>query len=216
EMIMTEMPDVVISDVMMPGRDGFELCKLCKNDSRTSHIGFILLTSRAAHTVKLQGLELGADDYITKPFHLDELQLRVNNLLSLQKKQRNFLQSQVLPEKPVESLPKVSDVFIQQLYKLLEDNINEPQMSVDYIAKNMAMSRSNLNRKLKTLLDISANDLIKRYRLQKATTFLAAGDDITTATHKVGFNTPSYFTQCFKDQYGITPSEYIASIRQAS
>jgi len=213
EMIMTEIPDVVISDVMMPGRDGFELCKLCKNDSRTSHIGFILLTSRAAHTIKLQGLELGADDYITKPFHLDELKLRTNNLLYLQQKQRKFLQSQVLPANPAEIVPKVSDTFIQQLYKLLDDNIIEPQMSVDYIAKNMSMSRSSLNRKLKTLLDISTNDLIRRYRLQKATSLLAAGNDITTTTYEVGFNTPSYFTQCFKEQYGITPSEYIASIR---
>jgi AraC-like DNA-binding protein len=89
-------------------------------------------------------------------------------------------------------------------------------MSVDFIARNMSMSRSSLNRKLKTLLDISTNDLIRRYRLQKATSLLTAGNDITSTTYEVGFNTPSYFTQCFKEQYGITPSEYIASIRRSS
>lgn len=216
EMMVAEMPDVVISDVMMPGKDGFELCRLCKDDPRTSHIGFILLTSRAAHTLKMQGLQSGADDYVTKPFHLEELMLRINNLLSLQQKQRKFLQSQVLPEKPSGLLPKIEDPFISQLYQLIDDNMDEPQMNVDFIAKNMSMSRSSLNRKLKSLLDISTNELIKRYRLQKATAMLAAGNDITSTTYSVGFNTPSYFTQCFKEQYGITPTEYIASLRSSS
>ncbi|MBA2331132.1 MAG: response regulator, partial [Flavisolibacter sp.] len=123
DIILNEMPEVIISDVMMPGRDGFELCRMCKSDPRTNHIGFILLTSRAAHETKLQGLEMGADDYITKPFHLDELNLRVNNLLQLQQKQRTYLQSQVLPQKPVEALPAVNDVFVEKLYKLLDDNL---------------------------------------------------------------------------------------------
>jgi signal transduction histidine kinase/DNA-binding response OmpR family regulator len=216
ENILAEMPDLVISDVMMPERDGLELCRLCKEDARTSHIGFILLTSRTAQDVKMQGLETGADDYITKPFHLDELQLRVSNLLAFQQKQRAFLQAQALPERPDAILPKVEDAFLQQLYDLLDNNLDEPQLSVEYIAKSLAMSRSSLNRKLKSLLDITANDLIKRYRLQKAAALLAAGHDITSTTYKVGFNTPSYFTQCFKEQYGITPSEYIASMSQAS
>jgi AraC-like DNA-binding protein len=197
---------------MMPGRDGFELCRMCKSDPRTNHIGFILLTSKAAHETKLKGLEMGADDYITKPFHLDELNLRVNNLLQLQQKQRTYLQSQVLPQKPVEALPAVNDVFVEQLYKLLDDNLNELQLNVDFLATNMAMSRSSLNRKLKTVLDISANDLIRRYRLQKSTSLLAAGYDIAATSYKVGFNTPSYFTQCFREQYGITPSAYIDSV----
>lgn len=211
--ILEEMPDVIISDVMMPGRDGFELCKMCKSDSRTNHIGFILLTSRAAHETKLQGLEMGADDYITKPFHLDELQLRVNNLLQLQQKQRSYLQSQVLPQKPVEFLPAVNDVFVEQLYRLIDDNLNELQLNVDFLASHMAMSRSSLNRKLKSVLNISANDLVRRYRLQKSTSLLAAGYDIAATSYKVGFNSPSYFTQCFREQYGITPSVYIESVR---
>jgi AraC-like DNA-binding protein len=180
---------------------------------RTNHIGFILLTSRAAHETKLQGLEMGADDYITKPFHLDELNLRVNNLLQLQQRQRSYLQSQVLPQQPVEALPAINDVFVQQLYKLLDENLNELQLNVDFLASHMAMSRSSLNRKLKSVLDISANDLIRRYRLQKSTGLLAAGYDIAATSYKVGFNTPSYFTQCFREQYGITPSAYIDSVR---
>ncbi|RYG52124.1 MAG: response regulator, partial [Chitinophagaceae bacterium] len=212
EMILTEMPDVVISDVMMPGRDGLELCQLCKKDPRTGHIGFMMLTSRAAREAKLQGLETGADDYIVKPFHLDELQLRISNLLQLQQKQRKFLQQEALPEKPVQTLPDIRNIFIQQLYKLLYDHLDDPQLNVDFLAKNVSMSRSSLNRKLKNLLDISANDLIRRYRLQQATSLLAAGQDITATAYKVGFNTPSYFSQCFKEQYGFTPSEYISSL----
>jgi signal transduction histidine kinase/DNA-binding response OmpR family regulator len=215
EMILAEMPDVVISDVMMPGRDGLALCALCKEDPRTSHIGFILLTSRAAHDVKLQGLETGADDYITKPFHLNELQLRVNNLLAFQQKQRNFLKVQALPDQPDPELPTIEDIFLKQLYELLDENLDEPQLNVEYLAKGLAMSRSSLNRKLKSLLDVTANELIRRYRLQKATALLAAGHDIASTSYQVGFNTPSYFGQCFKEQYGLTPSEYIASLNQA-
>ena len=212
EMILSEMPDVIISDIMMPGKDGMELCRAIKEDHRTGHIGFILLTSRASHDVKLKGLETGADDYVVKPFHFDELQLRVSNLLLLQQKQREFLQLQALPADPGVTLPKVSDAFIQHVYQLLDAHLDDPQLNVDFLARNLSMSRSSLNRKLKSLLDISANDLIRRYRLQRATTLFAAGNDIASTAYQTGFNTPSYFSQCFKEQYGITPSEYIASL----
>lgn len=215
ELILSEMPDVVVSDVMMPGRDGLELCKMVKQDQRTGHIGFMLLTSRAAHDVKLKGLEIGADDYIVKPFHLDELQYRIANLLQLQQKQREFLQLQALPSHPGPALPKVSDEFIRHLYELLDAHLDDQQLNVDFLSRSLSLSRSSLNRKLKTLLDISANDLIRRYRLQRATAMLAAGNDITSTAYQTGFNTPSYFSQCFREQYGITPTEYIASVNGA-
>jgi len=212
EMILSEMPDVVVSDLMMPGRDGLELCSMVKHDQRTGHIGFILLTSRATHDSKLKGLETGADDYVVKPFHLDELQYRISNLLQLQQKQREFLRLQALPSHPGPVLPKVSDEFIRHIYELLDAHLNDPQLNVDFLSRNLSLSRSSLNRKLKTLLDISANDLIRRYRLQQATSMLAAGNDITSTAYQTGFNTPSYFSQCFREQYGITPSEYINSL----
>ncbi|MCG2612642.1 ATP-binding protein [Terrimonas sp. NA20] len=212
EIILSEMPDVIISDIMMPGKNGMDLCRIVKEDQRTGHIGFILLTSRAAHDVKLKGLETGADDYVIKPFHFDELQLRISNLLLLQQKQREFLRLQALPADPGIALPKITDAFIQHVYQLLDAHLDDPQLNVDFLARNLSMSRSSLNRKLKSLLDISANDLIRRYRLQRATALLASGNDISSTAYQTGFNTPSYFSQCFREQYGITPSEYIASL----
>ena len=209
EMILQELPDIVISDVMMPGRDGFDLCRLCKSDKRTAHIGFILLTSKAAHEAQIKGLETGADDYITKPFHLDELELRIVNLLRLQEKVRLRLQEQMFTTTPQKTFPAVSDVFLVQLYKEMDAKIDDPELDVDYLSRTMAMSRSTLNRKLKSLLDISPNGLIRQYRLQKATGYLSSGLDITSAAYKVGFSSPSYFSQCFREQYGISPSDYV-------
>ena len=212
EKIVSEMPDVIISDVMMPYRDGFELCKLCKEDIRTSHIGFILLTTRAAHDLKMQGLKVGADDYITKPFHLDELQLRVNNLLRLQQKQKEFLQAQIFQKTPTGELPKVENVFLTEFYKIIEENIDDAQMGVDFISNALAMSKSSLNRKLKSILNTSTNDLIKHYRLQKAAELLKAGNDITSTAYNVGFGSPSYFAKCFKEEFEITPSEFVSNL----
>ena len=211
EMILEELPDIVISDVMMPGRDGFDLCHLCKTDIRTAHIGFILLTSKATHSAKVQGLETGCDDFITKPFHLDELELRIANLLQTQQKVRADLKRHLLAGQPTPALPKVDNPFLKQLFEEMENKLDDPELGIDYLCKTMAMSRSTLNRKIKSLLNISTNDLIRQYRLQRATTYLSTGLNIATACYKVGFSSPSYFSQCFKEQYGITPTDYVSS-----
>ena len=208
EMILEELPDVVISDVMMPGQDGFDLCRICKADNRTAHIGFILLTSKAAHDARLEGLGSGADDYIIKPFNQQELELRISNLLQLQQKLREWLQAKLISTTPQDKLPEITDPFLVALYNEMDAKLDDADLGVDYLCKAMAMSRSTLNRKLKSLLNISTNDLIRQYRLQKASQLLASGVDITTAAYQVGFSSPSYFSQCFKEQYGITPSEY--------
>ena len=208
EMILEELPDIVISDVMMPGQDGFDLCRICKADNRTAHIGFILLTSKAAHDARLKGLGTGADDYITKPFNLQVLELRIANLLQLQQKLSTWLQAQLISTAPPDKLPEITDPFLLQLYLQMDAKLDDAQLGVDYLCKTMAMSRSTLNRKLKSLLNISTNELIRQYRLQKASSLMSAGLDISTVAYQVGFSSPSYFSQCFKEQYGITPSEY--------
>ncbi len=208
--ILQELPDLVISDVMMPGLDGFDLCERVKTDKRTNHTGFILLTSKAAHEAVITGLGLGADDYITKPFNLNELELRIGNLLRLQQKQRHWLQRQMNPTGPADPLPEITDPFLQQLYQEIDARLDDNEMGVDYLCRVMGMSRSTLNRKLKSLLNITPNDLIRRHRLQRAASLLDAGTDIATVAYKTGFSSPSYFSQCFKEQYGITPSDWIA------
>ena len=212
EMILKELPDIIISDVMMPGQDGFDLCRNCKADNRTSHIGFILLTSKAAHEARLKGLGTGADDYITKPFHLQELELRTANLLQMQQKQRVWLQAQLISSAPKEQLPEITDPFLVSLYEAMDARLDDADLGVDYLCKAMAMSRSTLNRKLKSLLDISPNDLIKQYRLQQASQLISSGLDIASAAYRVGFSSPSYFSQCFKEQYGITPTAYVSGL----
>jgi signal transduction histidine kinase/DNA-binding response OmpR family regulator/ligand-binding sensor domain-containing protein len=209
DLLLAELPDMVISDVMMPGRDGFDLCKICKADNRTAHIGFILLTSKAAHDARLQGLGTGADDYITKPFNLQELELRVTNLLRMQQKQRAWLQSQLIGSSSKEQPPAITDPFLVQLYQEMDAKLDDAELGVEYLSKTMAMSRSTLNRKLKALLDISTNDLIRTYRLQKAAELLSSGLEISSVAYQVGFSSPSYFSQCFKEKYGITPSEHL-------
>ncbi|MBO9660807.1 MAG: helix-turn-helix domain-containing protein, partial [Chitinophagaceae bacterium] len=209
ELALQELPDIIISDVMMPGQDGYDLCRICKTDNRTAHIGFILLTAKAAHDARLKGLGMGADDYITKPFHLEELRLRVANLLQLQQKQRSYLQATWINVSPEKELPEVTDPFLMQMYQEMDTKLDDPELGVDYLCKAMGMSKSTLNRKLKSLLDLSTNQVIKQYRLRRAAGFLADGMDIASVAYKVGFSTPSYFAQSFKEQYGVTPSEYV-------
>ena len=209
--ILEELPEIVVSDAMMPVRDGFELCSLVKKDNRTAHIGFIMLTAKAAHRSKMEGLEAGADEYLTKPFHLDELKARIGNLLQHQEKIREHLQQQLLPGTPMPALPHVNDVFIRQLYETIDEKLDDPKLDVEFLSRAMAMSRSTLNRKLNALVGVSANELIRRYRLQKAAALLAAGHDVTETAYTVGFNTVSYFSECFKRQYGRSPSEFGAS-----
>ncbi|MBO9619757.1 MAG: response regulator [Niabella sp.] len=210
ELILQELPDLVISDVMMPGKDGFDLCRECKTDSRTAHIGFILLTSKAAHDARLKGLGAGADDYLTKPFSLPELELRVANLYRLQQKQQEWLQQQLEHLAPADPLPEILDPFLVQLYREMDVKLDAAELGVDYLCRAMAMSRSTLNRKLKALVNCSANDLIRRYRLQKACGLITSGLDIASAAYQTGFSSPSYFSQCFKEQYGLSPSDWIA------
>ncbi len=211
DQILQELPDIVISDVMMPGMDGFDLCRQCKTDNRTAHIGFILLTSKAAHEAKLKGLQNGADDYITKPFNVEELALRTTNLLQLQQTIRAQLRAQVLPLTPAGKPPVIDNPFLQQLYTEIDLKIDDTALGVEYLCKAMGMSRSTLNRKLQSLLGTPPNEMIKQYRLQKATGYLSEGLDISSAAYKVGFSSPSYFAQCFKEQYNITPSDWVSS-----
>ena len=133
-------------------------------------------------------------------------------MLHLQQTVRAHLQASVLPTTPVEKPAPVINLFLQQLYAEIDQKIDDAELGVDYLSKTMNMSRSTLNRKLQALLGISPNEFIKQYRLQKATILLADGLDVSSAAYKTGFNSPSYFSQCFKEQYHITPTEWIANI----
>lgn len=208
DLAVKEMPDIIVSDVMMPGMDGYALCQLVKEDPRTGHIGFILLTAKAAQESRLEGLKQGADAYLTKPFHQRELEQNLQNLVDQQERLRKHLQKQLLPEAPLQQLPHVHDIFIQELYRQMDEHIDDPALSVETLARLMMMSQRSLHRKLTAILNISPVEFIRRYRLQKAAILISSGHSIADTAYSVGFETASYFSQCFREQFGKTPTEF--------
>ncbi|MEQ6168401.1 ATP-binding protein [Ekhidna sp. MALMAid0563] len=207
-LIEKHLPDIIISDVMMPEMDGYELCKKVKGDPRTNHIGVILLTAKTAQTSKEAGLECGADDYMTKPFHSQELELRIKNTLVQQERLKEKLRKQLLPSSPPIKVESPKDIFLSGLYQFLEENHTNTKLDVAEIAEAMNMSKSTLNRKLQSILKVSALNLIKQYRLQKAASLLKSGESISAAAYSSGFESPSYFTLVFKEAYGTTPTDF--------
>lgn len=204
-----ELPEVIISDVMMPVLDGYALTERLKTNPLTNHIAIMLLTAKAAQESKIAGLEQGADDYLTKPFHLQELKLRLRNLLDHQQKSRQHYQQQLTT--PQQGLPTeiVENKFLQMLYQAIEEQLDNSGFDVDSLAEAAAMSRRTLYRKLGTLTGLTPNEVIRNYRLLRATQLLQTGHSVSQIAYQVGFESPSYFGQCFKEKYQITPSEYL-------
>jgi len=212
---LTVFPDLIISDVMMPVMDGYTLCKKIKEDLRTSHIPVILLTAKISHESKITGLTYGADDYLTKPFHYEELQLKVQNVLENMKRQREWIRSQIaLPEtRLLEEASEKINPFLQKFFGLLEEHLDDTSFGIEDMIAELGMSRMTLFRKIKTLTGYSTSDLIRNYRLNRAAELLKEGITISETAYKVGFNSLAYFSKCFKDLYQMTPSEFIQKHR---
>ncbi len=212
KMALEQIPDLIISDIMMPGTDGFEVCKKVKEDIKTSHIPVILLTAKAKNKSKLEGFEQGADYYITKPFDPELLRLRVRNALHT----RNQFRAKVLNKKTLQidaGQVKISSrdkAFISQVIEIVEKNMNNSNFSVDELGRELRLSRTQLYRKIKGLLGQSVNELVRSIRLKKAAQLLKNSQmSIAEITYEVGFNDLQYFRDCFKKQFGVTPSEFI-------
>jgi DNA-binding response OmpR family regulator len=205
------VPDVIITDWMMPGKTGIELCKELKSEQATSHIPIIMLTAKAGLEPKLEGLETGADDYLTKPFEMQELKARLKNLIA----QRNTLQKKFSRTGVLYKSVKVSSVddkFIARFYSVLEDNMSRSSLTVESLSREMGMSRVQLHRKLSALFGHSASDLIRDFRLERAAELLRQkSGNVSEIAFQVGFENLSYFTKAFKQKYEITPSEYSGS-----
>ncbi len=214
EKAISGMPDLVISDVLMPVMDGYEFCKELKTDERTSHIPVIMLTAKASFDDRIEGLTLGADDYLTKPFHVQELQLRVANLLDRQRRMRDKLRKEISQPDTAKTFPvitepeTVQDAFIKKLYELVEEYLDDTSFSVQELATKIGMSRTSLHTKLKTLTGLPAGDIIRNYRLKRAAQFLKEGFNSSETAYKTGFESPAYFSKCFKDFYRLTPLEF--------
>ena len=208
---LEQIPDLIISDVAMPVMDGFAFCKKIKQHEETSHIPVILLTAKASMDNRLEGLLQGADDYLSKPFHVQELNLRVHNQLEQQRRLRKQMRkmlsefSDVPDDGPV--LQK-TDPFLQKFYDLIEERLDNASLSVEQWAELMNMSRVQLHRKLKAISGLPAGDIVRNYRLSRAASFLKEGYNSSESAYRSGFESPAYFTKSFRLYYGKTPSEF--------
>ena len=203
------IPDLVICDLMMPNMDGFELCKALKNDLRTNHIPLIMLTAKATLEDRLEGLELGADDYIAKPFDSDELTIRVNNLL----KQRKLLQqkySTSLHPAPSEKIIPAHEQFLQKANEILEEYLTDSSFNVEQFATEMGLTTVQLRRKLKAITNQTGIEYIRNYRLERAAIFLKnQTGTVSEIAYQVGFESLSYFSKVFQERFGKKPSEWV-------
>jgi DNA-binding response OmpR family regulator len=202
-------PDLIISDVMMPVMDGYELCQKIKSDERISHIPIILLTAKADLDSKVEGLEFGADDYVTKPFEARELLIRSKNLIEQRNKlrERFSLLTNLKPEDIAAS--SMDEQFLRLLLAVFEDHIEESDFTTEDLAREIGLSRMHLNRKIKSLTNLATHDFLRTIRLQRAARMLKkASGTVSEIAYRVGFNNLSHFARAFRKQYGKIPSEF--------
>ena len=204
------VPNIIISDVMMPEMDGYELTSKLKTDERTSHIPVILLTARVEDQDKYKGLETGADDYILKPFKSNELKARVSNLITIREKLKaRYTQELILVPKDF-AITNLDEIFLRKLQDIMENHLVEPDFNVQEFSEAVGMSRMQLHRKLKALTGLTATEFIRSQRLKLAAELLKKSDaNISEIGYMVGFNDHSYFTKCFKEAYGCSPTDYV-------
>jgi signal transduction histidine kinase/ligand-binding sensor domain-containing protein/DNA-binding response OmpR family regulator len=203
------IPDLIISDIMMPKMDGNELTRRIKNDERTSHIPVILLTARSEPESKLEGLETGADDYLTKPFDTKELFVRIKNLISIRRKlQEKFSGEKIVTTKIEKKLSKLDEKFLSKVLEVAESHLSEEEFSIEKFGNEVGMGRVQLHRKLKALTGKSPSLILRSVRLARAKKMIEEKTgNISEIAYSVGFSTPIYFTKCFKEEFGYTPSD---------
>jgi signal transduction histidine kinase/ligand-binding sensor domain-containing protein/DNA-binding response OmpR family regulator len=203
-------PDVIVSDIMMPEMDGLEFCKLLKGDDKTSHIPIILLTAKSLTSQKVEGIRSGADIYLTKPFDIDVLEAHIDHLLQRREELAQYFRNELVTQPvAVPGKENEDDRFLKRVMNTIESNIGNPDFTVEQLSEVMGMSTTHLYRKLKSLTHLSANEIIKKYRIKKASILLKNKEgNITEIMYEIGFSNLSYFSKCFKTEFGVTPKEY--------
>ena len=211
EMALTYLPDVVITDWMMPGMSGVNLCRALRQNPKTNHIPLVLLTSKSAQESQIEGMQAGADDFVSKPFNADILEIRVNKLLESKERNRKNWQKQMIQQELSEGkLPTFEDAFLVKATQLIIANLGNADFDVEDLEKGLDMSKMQLYRKLKMLTSLAANEFIRSIRLQQAKVLLENSKfNISEIAYQVGFNDPAYFARAFKKQYGKTPKSFI-------
>jgi signal transduction histidine kinase/DNA-binding response OmpR family regulator len=203
------VPDLIVSDVMMPEKDGFELCHTLKTDERTSHIPIVLLTAKADQKSKIEGLTYGADAYLAKPFHQEELLVRVEKLIELRRRMQERFRTAGSLQQVIDTPPQsIEDQFLQKVIRIIQAQMSDENFGMPQLCKELNMSRTNLFRKLKALTGKSTTLFIRTLRLEKARTLLETTElNVTEACFAAGFNSPNYFSRVFQEEFGVAPSE---------
>lgn len=204
---ITIVPDIVISDVMMPVMDGYEVASQLRQDQRTSHIPIVLLTALNTTQSRIKGWQEHVDSYLTKPFDSEELLIKLHSILAI----RKLLQAknaQRFGDQVELDLPKIDNDFIQKLRRVIADNYTNPNLQRSHLASEMAISERQLLRKTKALINITPNDALRDYRLEQAVLVLQTGKSVNLVSDTCGFNSTSYFVRCFKAKFDITPKQY--------
>jgi DNA-binding response OmpR family regulator len=202
------IPDIIISDVMMPEKSGYQVCEILKKDQRTSHIPIILLTAKVSQADKLIGLKYGADAYLTKPFDKEELLIRLEKLVqSRQQLQQHYANGADIFHS---AEPSVDDIFLQKLWEHIQNNLNETEFGVAELSSAAGMSQMQIYRKLKALTGKTPSQFIRSYRLRKGIELLQKGElNISQVAYETGFNDPSYFSRVFQKEFGRNPSDFL-------
>ncbi len=211
------IPDLIVSDIMMPEVDGYELCQVLKKDINTSHIPIILLTAKASEESVIQGLETGADDYITKPFNSKILLTRIKNLIDLRRQLQLKIQRQKMLLPAEIQVSSLDDQFLKRFQGIIEENLDDPEFTIDQLCEKLDMGRSTLFKKIKALTGEPPNQFILSYRLERGSQLLKdKSRSVTEVALEVGFSTPAYFAKCFKERFHQSPSSFQASEAKAS
>jgi CheY-like chemotaxis protein len=204
-----KIPDIIITDVIMPDLGGVELCKRLKNDERTSHIPVVMLTAKTTIENKIEGLTSGADDYIYKPFDINELKVRISNLLV--QREKLSLKFGLLKglEQPVGTFNTIDEVFMKKINIIINENLKYFEFDVGSLQEKIGMSRVHLYRKVKALTGLSPSSIIHNYRMRRSARLIydQAGN-LTEIAMSVGFTNPSYFSKCFRDYFGVSPKDF--------
>lgn len=208
------LPDIIITDLRMPEMDGLEFTKKVKENNHTSHIPVILLTAVTDMESKLEGMKVGADDYITKPFSSEFLHARIQNLITLRHQLQEFYRSQISVSRAELSLPPLEiesreDLFMKRLFKLMNDNIDNFDLNIDFLVSELGMSRTVFFNKLKSLTGYSPVEFVREVRFERAAEYIRNSQlTVSEISYQVGIEDPRYFSRCFKQKFGLTPSEY--------
>ncbi len=211
----SRIPDLIISDVMMPGMSGIELCKLVKETFETSHIPFVILSAKDALHSKIEGMESGADYYFAKPLSIDLLVLTVHNIFQQSQKLKLKYSKDYLTEATELVHSEKDKEFINKLLELIEQNIQNPDLDVEFLCNQLYISRTKLYQKIKSISDQSIGEFIKTIRLKKAIQIMTHEDTpLNDVAYRIGLQSPAYFSRVFKKEYGKSPTEFMQSLKR--